>query len=208
MAKVNLIRGTISGRFGAFVGSKWRGRHYVKLFGEPGNPRTPRQVAVRTVFKHLSSIATALSEGVLKPYTFPKPRRLTAYNRMIQINRPMFLKGEFDPAELKIFDGPLYSPGITDAVHNGNSIIVSFLPNTPDGPGAEDTAVCVIISDDGSYVRYGTAPRDAGSIFVSLATVPNAASIAFNAYLAFSRAPLPDTAEKGMVSVTTYSIVA
>jgi hypothetical protein len=34
MARVNLIRGTIHGRFGAFVGSKWRGKHYIKLYKE------------------------------------------------------------------------------------------------------------------------------------------------------------------------------
>jgi hypothetical protein len=65
-------------RVGQFVGSSWRGKDYIKTFTPPANPKTEEQVAVRTIFQHIAHIAKAIYEGVLKPYTFPQPRNITA----------------------------------------------------------------------------------------------------------------------------------
>ena len=83
MAELNFVRGTIRGKIGQFVGSSWKGKPYIKTFTKPGNPRTADQVAVRTVFQKVSHIAKNIYKHVLKPYTFPTPRRQTAFNQMI-----------------------------------------------------------------------------------------------------------------------------
>jgi hypothetical protein len=67
---------------------------------------------VRTIFQHTAHITTAIYEPVLKPYTFPKPKRMTAYNRMVQINKDMFHDLAWNQTKLKIFEGPLFNPGI------------------------------------------------------------------------------------------------
>ena len=41
---------------------------------------------------------------------------MTAYNRIIQINQPMFDDKEWSLTKLRIFDGPLYNSGIENAV--------------------------------------------------------------------------------------------
>jgi hypothetical protein len=120
----------------------------------------------------------------------------------------MFQAGAFNAESLKIFDGPLYNPGIMAANRMGANVNVTFDRNTPDSLGADDAAVCVIMDAEGGNVRYAAGRRGSGAVSVSLATVPNADSLKLYAYLAFSRAPLPDTSEKGIVSETDMDEVA
>jgi hypothetical protein len=120
----------------------------------------------------------------------------------------MFEKGVFDPEELRIFHGELENTGIESANNNGTNVVVAFNQNTPDGMGANDVAVCVIADENGENVRCATGKRSAGTVNVSLATVPNAASLDFHAYLAFARPPAKKTGEQGMVSTTSCRAVA
>jgi hypothetical protein len=207
MAEINMLKGTMRRKFGKFVGSSWRGIDYVKLWGKPGNPRTAEQVAVRDVFRRVSSIAKAIYAKVLKPFTFPTPRKLTAYNQMLKVNRPMFEKGSFDPMELRIFNGPLENSGLASALRNGSSVEFTYGKTTLDGMGENDVAVCVIADESGDNVRCATGLRGAGACSVSLASVPNAGSVDFTAYLAFSRAPKKGTGEQGIVSPTISRVV-
>jgi hypothetical protein len=119
MASLNFVRGSIKGRVGEFVGSSWKGTDYIKTFSPPSNPRTQGQVAVRSVFQHITHIAGLLNEEVLKPFTFPKPAKMTPPNRMVHINKPLFEDRAWEPAKLKIFEGGLYNPGMTAAAIEG-----------------------------------------------------------------------------------------
>ncbi|MDR3020932.1 MAG: DUF6266 family protein [Treponema sp.] len=203
MATLNFIKGTIRGKIGEFVGSSWRGKSYIKTFTKPGNPRTAGQVAVRTVFQNVSQFAKSIYEKILKPYTFPKPRKMTAYNRMIQINQAMFNNKEWDPAGLKIFEGPLENPGITTAALTGETVKVSFSAT----PGHEqDRAIALIYNSETGDVIHKSGPRAFGFIDVSVGsdiTVEN-----LHAYLVFVFEPLPGTSEQGVVSSTSYKKVA
>jgi len=87
MATINWIKASLRGRLGEIVGSSWRGKPYVKTYTKPHDPKTPKQMTVRDIFGHVCSIAKVIYHPVLKPYTFPKPQGMTAYNKMIHINR-------------------------------------------------------------------------------------------------------------------------
>jgi len=203
MATLNFIRGTIRGKIGQFVGSSWKGKSYIKTFTKPGNPRTADQVAVRTVFQNVSHVAKAIYEPVLKLYTFPRPRRLTAYNRMVQVNKEMFDSKAWNPASLKIFEGPLANPGITAAGVSGPTLTVTF-DNTGEGT---DKAIAVILDEETGIVLHGEATRADGSIALPL----SGSGIELgnlHAYLVFAREPDLGTAEKGQVSGTAYKKVA
>ena len=205
MAQLNFIRGTIRGKIGQFVGSSWKGKSYIKTFTKPGNPRTADQVAVRTVFQNVSHIAKSIYEAVLKPYTFPKPRRITAYNCMIQINKEMFESKEWDPSKLKIFEGPLENPGITTAALTGNTVKVSFSST----PGHEqDRAIALIYDEATGSVIHKSGPRAFGFIDVSIAALGSPAIESLHAYLVFVFEPLPGTSEKGVCSGTSYAKIA
>jgi len=139
MAELNFVRGSIKGKVGQFVGSSWRGKEYIKTYTPPSNPRTAGQVAIREIFLHTSRVAKAIYLDILNPYTFPKPQKMTPYNRMIQINKPMFHEMEWDQSKLKIFEGPLFNPGITAATVENPltpqaAVRVTFSAAAGDGP--------------------------------------------------------------------------
>ncbi|MCL2215355.1 MAG: hypothetical protein FWC06_09180 [Treponema sp.] len=204
MATLNFIKGTVRGKIGQFVGSSWKGRSYIKTFTKPGNPRTADQVAVRSVFFNTSQIAKAIYEKVLKPYTFPKPKQITAYNRMIQINKAMFESKVWKPESLKIFEGPLANPGITTAVLADNKIKVSFSPT----PGHEqDRAIAIVYDSSNGAVSIMQGPRVIGNLNVPLAGL-SAETNNLHAYLVFVLEPKPNTNEAGMCSETAYAKVA
>jgi hypothetical protein len=207
MAEINMLKGTMRKKFGKFVGSSWRGIDYVKLFGKPGNPRTAKQVAIRSVFRSVSSIAKRICAKVLKPYTFPKPRKLTEYNLMLRINRPMFLKRVFAPAELKIFEGELDNQGLTGAAQAGGVVSMTFSTATVDGDGGDDVAIGVVYDSVSGRVFSALGSRKTGSLSVSLAALPDIGGAVLHAYLVFSRPPAPETSEPGQVSNTAYAVV-
>jgi hypothetical protein len=201
MATLNFVRGSIKGRVGQFVGSSWRGKDYIKTFTPPSNPKTEGQVAVRTIFQNIAHIAKAIYEGVLKPFTFPRPRTFTSYNRMVQINKELFDDLAWDPAMLKIFDGPLFNPGIASASVSGDTVYVSFDAATGEGT---DTAIAVIYDELPRSTFHGQAARADAAITVSIAGLDPSALGGLHAYLVFSRALVTGTAEAGQVSGTAY----
>jgi hypothetical protein len=206
MAELNFIRGSIKGKIGQLVGSSWRGKDYIKTYTAPGNPKTPEQVAIRTIFQHTAHIASAIYEDVLKPYTFPKPRKMTAYNRMIQVNSDLFDGKEWDQKKLKIFDGPLFNPGIAGAVIEDAGTPTAAVKITFDGTvgAGTDKAIAVIHDEIAEATLYAEADRSVGEIVVPLAALPHADISQLHAYLVFARTPAHGTGSAGEVSGTAY----
>jgi hypothetical protein len=209
LATLNFIKGTVNGKLGVFVGSSWKGKSYIKTFTPPGNPRTADQVAVRSVFQHTARFAKAIYEGVLKPYTFPVPQKMTAYNRMIQINKPMFDDKVWDPSKLKIFDGPLYNPGITSTVFsstaNDQGCELSFKFSS--GPDKTDLAIIFIYDEDSGSIGFSKETRGSGVIGIDLPMITTFDKNKLHSYLVFVRPPVEGTGEQGMVSSTAYKKV-
>jgi hypothetical protein len=201
MATLNFVRGSIKGKVGQFVGSSWRGKDYIKTFTPPSNPKTEGQVAVRTIFQNVAHIAKAVYEGVLKPFTFPRPHKITAYNRMVQINKELFDDLAWDPAKLKILEGPLFNPGIAGAGVSGAGVSVIFDAATGEGT---DKAIAVIYDELTKNAFYGVGTRADAEVSVSIAGLDPAALDGLHAYLAFAREPAAGTSDPGQVSATAY----
>ncbi|MDR1232003.1 MAG: DUF6266 family protein [Spirochaetaceae bacterium] len=206
MASVNFVKGSLKGRVGQFIGSSWKGIDYIKTYTPPRNPRTEGQVAIRTIFQHCAHLGKAINEGVLKPYTFPRPVKMTAYNRMIQINKELFNALAWDQAKLKIFEGSLFNPGITAAVIEGSgtsavAVKVTFANTTGDGT---DKAIAVIHDEATETTLYAVSDRAAGEVDIPIGTIDQADLSLLHAYLVFSRPPAHGTGETGEVSSTAY----
>jgi hypothetical protein len=209
MATLNFVKGSIKGRMGQFVGSSWRGIDYIKTYTPPGNPRTEGQVTIRTIFQHCAHIGKALNEGVLRPYTFPKPVKMTAYNRMIQINKDLFDDLAWDQTKLKIFDGPLFNPRITAATIEGSgtpsvAVKVTFASATGDGT---DIAIAVIHDEKTEKTLYAITDRAAGEVDVPIVTLDQTELSLLHAYLVFVHSPAHGTGQIGQVSGTAYLAV-
>ena len=209
MATLNFVKGSIKGKIGQFVGSSWRGKDYIKTYTPPSNPRSDGQTAVRTIFMHVGLIAKAVYEPVLKPYTFPKPQKMTAFNKMMKINKGMFGDKEWDQTALKIFEGSLYNPGITSAetdTQSGVSVIITF---TGAGGAAADIPIGVV-HDEVSEQTFCTVgdKRETGSVTIPLLLPAGQTDLTkLHAYLVFSQPPTAGTGEAGQVSNTAYSAV-
>jgi hypothetical protein len=160
---------------------------------------------VRTVFQYIAHIAKAIYEGVLKPYTFPRPRKFTAYNRMVQINKELFDDRAWDPAKLKVFEGPLFNPGIASASVSGVEAVVTFDATIGEGT---DKAIAVIYDGLTGAALYGEAARADAAVSVSIAGLDPAALSDLHAYLVFAREPAQGTTEQGQVSDTAYMAVS
>ena len=203
MATLNFIKGSIRGKIGQFVGSSWWGKDYIKTYTPPSNPRSDGQTAVRTIFMHVGLIAKAIYEPVLKPYTFPKPQKMTAFNKM------MFDDKEWDQTTLKIFEGSLYNPGITSAVtdtQSGVSVVITFAGT---GGMATDLPIGVVHDEvsEQTFCKVGDK-RETGSVTVPLMLPAGQTDLTkLHAYLVFSQPPTAGTSEAGQVSNTAYSAV-
>jgi hypothetical protein len=101
MAKLRFIRGTITGRLGEFVGSRWKGINYIKTFTPPSNPRTDKQQGVRLVFKKLSNWAKDLYRVGCDEW-IPQRPRMTIRNSIFQANKIMLTNKMFNPTNLQV----------------------------------------------------------------------------------------------------------
>jgi hypothetical protein len=203
MGKVNLS-GIVHGKLGKYVTYSRYGDNIIKLYKKPKDSKTPSQLKVRNVFRNVSHIASMLSRTVLKPYTLPKPEKCSAYVFMIGRNKLMFSNNEWNPADLKIFEGPLENPGINSAVLTGDIVTVTF-----DTAGGKDNDVAIAVVYDeitgGVYKTIGT--RSSGEITVFLMHKAKQDAANFHAYLVFSRVPPITSLSKGLVSATAYKKV-
>jgi hypothetical protein len=204
MSKINFSNGSLSGKLGKIVGASWKGIPYTRLYEKPKDPKSDKQLAIRQVFRNTARIASKLSDGILKLYTFPQPKHCTAYGHMLHLNRLMFANKEWNPADLKILEGPLENPGITSAVLTGKTVKVSF--DTTHGKGY-DTAIAVVYDDVSHSVFHAARLRSDGFVNVNFHLKYGQDAPSLHAYLAFARAPAPYTEEKGLNSITVHQKV-
>jgi hypothetical protein len=213
MAKV--LNHCFIGKLGGIVYSLQDGKNIARAFTPPSNPRTPEQMAHRLVFGKVNKFTKSIYRNVLQPYTFPRPKssNLAIFNRMTQINGLILSTDVWDPANLKIFEGPLENPGISSAVLTGNTVKVTF---DTDLGEEDDVAIAVVYDDKTSYVYYAVGTRSAGFLDVRLTQMASKNVDTLHAYLVFSR-PSPNYGKpypflqnygsKGIVSTTAYKKV-
>jgi hypothetical protein len=213
MAKV--VNHGFSGKLGGIVYSLQDGINIARAYEKPSNPRTPKQMAHRLVFGKVNKFVKGIYRKVLQPYTFPRPKssNLAIFNRMTSINGLILSTNEWDPANLKIFEGPLENPGISTAVLTGDTVNVTF--NTDQGKD-KDVAIAVVYNDESGRVFSAVGTRSAGALEVRISAMGSPNIDALHAYLVFSRPPpnygkpypfLANYGSKGIVSTTAYKKV-
>jgi hypothetical protein len=203
------------GKLGKYVYSVQDSKNIARIFTPPRNPRTHKQMAHRLVFGKVNQFAKYIYYDVLRPYTFPRPKssNLAIFNRMTSINGLILSTDEWDPANLKIFEGPLENPGITSAVLTVETVKVSF--DTDQGKD-KDVAIAVVYDETTSLVSYAVGTRNSGSLDVRLSLMASKNADTLHAYLVFSLPPsnygkpypfLANYGSKRIVSSTAYKKV-
>jgi hypothetical protein len=155
------------------------------------------------VFQHVTALTRALNRAVLKPYTFPRPHGMTEMNRMVQVNQAMFGDKAWDVSHLKIFEGPLYNPGITSAVL-ANEVLTVTWDGSQGTPG--DVACVVVHSEETERTLVQITTRGAGTTGAWAVTTLGVTEPAqTHVYLVFAASPSSGNA--GENSTTAYHVV-
>jgi len=186
--------------------------NYIRKKGKYTDPKTEDQVAIRDVFSHLTNIAKLVNIPVLKPYTYPRPKGMSAYNRMVHINKPLIDGKVWDFAKLKFFEGSLLPPIVGDPVFWGASepgwnVGVTFDDNM--GSNSKDvTIVFVVIDNISGAVLFTTDRNTFDYISINVGHGPGDGKPVdvnnLHGYLAVIKPPKAGTTEQGAVSNSVY----
>jgi hypothetical protein len=115
---------------------------------------------------------------------------------MESINARLFNGDKWNPADLKILDGPLYNPGIKTAeivlTVKRAAVYITFDTGCPRGTDAEDTDIaCLVVNDEAYDLTYYTSGiRRDGGLDIAIdpqGYPPNFSQ--FYAYLCFAQEP-------------------
>ena len=118
MAKLSFFKGAITGKLGEFVGSKWKGINYLRMYAKPSNPRTAGQMSIRLVFKKLSQFASVL---FTIGYTalFPPAPKMTERNSVFKANKQMLTNKSFQQLALQVCKSNMdVYPTVTSSAYN------------------------------------------------------------------------------------------
>ena len=105
--------GGFSGKLGTVVGYMWRGRWCVRAHNPyPANPRTPRQVEHREMFRQEVQLAATMRAAVNKGFKeVSYELGMTPYNLFVHLNQHAFSLNEgvftVDYSALRLSTGPL-----------------------------------------------------------------------------------------------------
>jgi hypothetical protein len=187
MSNISFIKGNLKGRLGDIVGSSWKGKPYTKTYTPPSNPNTPAQIETRHLFQTIAHIGKGLRTP-LELYVRPKPHKISVYNNLIQMNKPMFSKqgDKWAPLELVIMAGELTTTLITTAVFDSTALTTTV---TWDGAKGDQTdkALVVVYDDESKHTVYLVETmRSAGTVTIDTSSFANVSTYnEIYVYLAF-----------------------
>jgi hypothetical protein len=101
-----------SGSFGGvLVASKWKGRNYMRQLVKPSNPKSPGQVANRSMMKFLSQNWAALDDGTKAAWeTMAEISKVSPFNAYTKFNMDRW-SNWLNPTQT-----PVFTPTTTDFV--------------------------------------------------------------------------------------------
>jgi hypothetical protein len=187
MSSINFIKGQLHGKLGEIVGSSWKGKYYTKTYTKPENPNTPKQIETRYLFQQVAHVGKGIYHD-LELYTRPVPHRMSAYNHLLKLNKPMFGKqgAKWNSLELVIMSGELTTVPIATAVFDSTALTATV---TWDGTigDANDKAFVLVYDDESKHtVHTVEVDRSAGTVTIDASSFANVSSYnEIYAYLAF-----------------------
>ena len=154
------ILGGGRGAVGPVVMTRWKGKDVLRPRVTPSNPRTPKQVAQRELFRRLTQAGSALMDGFVKPYwqqfVGSGQNATTAFNEFIRANMAVMradqagLGGaparQFDAAQLLLTRGPVPTADPTGAVDDNGQLRIEW-DGSADALALAADAVAVVATD-------------------------------------------------------------
>jgi hypothetical protein len=170
MALTNIVSGELRNKVGAMVGSKWKGKAYVRAYVIPKDANSDAQKAVRGQFKKVTMFGSAINTDILKLYQAKPIKNQSPYNRFVQINRAMMADDTLGYEDIKIFHGQL--PTGTDlsasASESAQKVEVTVTPQHHGIAKDDDTLIALAYNETGDTYGFGTVSRGGGTSPVTI----------------------------------------
>ena len=121
--------GGFSGRLGPAIGYMWNGKWCLRSRPvQVRNPRTPEQVAHRTLFREEVRLAARMRLGVAQGFTaMARQMGMTCFNLFVSLNQSAFsLEDErlvVDYRRLRLSSGPVAPVAFRSATIDGNNVV-------------------------------------------------------------------------------------
>jgi hypothetical protein len=160
MAKMNLLKGSFTGRLGQMVGAKWKKFNTVRTLSQPSNPNTPAQQQVRGGFSHQTKFFTLFS-AQLASLSALDTKAMSVRNALINLNKDYIKSPTLIPSTLKVSKGGLPAPTVSTAVYASATNTITITYSVPNSPVISQKAKVVFVavspSDDWAFVASQSA---------------------------------------------------
>jgi len=170
MGKLNLLKGSYTGKLGQTVGAKWKNLSTIRTYTKPAYTNTPAQMTIRKGFGELTSFA-ALFADQLKSFSALNTKGMSVRNAIIRLNKETVSLGELDPADLLISRGGLPNVGaFTPAKKAANAgFTATWTPAQGVTITAKSKVIAVFVDPANSFAVVGSALNSAGTMDVPAA---------------------------------------
>jgi hypothetical protein len=167
MGKLNILKGSYTGKVGVTVGAKWKSVSTVRSYTKPAYTNTPEQQVIRSVFGDITHYVSLFADQS-KKYGVFDTKSMTYRNAIIHENRSDFTVGAFDPSTLLVSKGGLPQPILLTKSAVSGSTGFSATWNEVVGPNITGKSkVVVILVDATNELGYvGAANNSAGTITI------------------------------------------
>lgn len=185
----NGVLGTMTGKVGGVVGRTWKGINTVASY-QPNvsNPRTNSQMAQRGKLSALTTLASQLNTGFIKPLWDRDAKKMSGFNAFIQANMVnVDENGNVTWSDLIASKGKMVKPELSSINVESGSIILQWSPAVTDAYSqASDKLYLAIVDsiENKAYAFSAIAIRSAGTCSVAS---PLAVGSEFQVYAAFRR---------------------
>lgn len=121
--KLNLLKGSYSGKLGDTVGYEQHGEAMVREYTKSTDPATESQLKNRDVFSEMNEYVSWITDEIADKVTFNEDCRSTR-NNIVKLNKEQFKEKLFNPPKLVLNDGNL--PTVKDFAANFQDGIIYY----------------------------------------------------------------------------------
>jgi hypothetical protein len=171
MGNIDFRTGDLTGKLGGLVGARWKQSPYTRRYVVPANPRTDAQMATRDSWAFLVAVGRRINSTILKLFTLPKPKAMSAFNRFLQINKWFIDTNPDEYASVKISEGGLYIKPISNVVADvtAGTVTVTWPVEMQGEAKADDIAIIVVRNDTQDSYGFSTiVERSVGTVIIDL----------------------------------------
>jgi hypothetical protein len=175
----------VSGKVAGVVGGKWKTVDYLRAYVIPANPNSTDQQTQRNLFKGCVEFAKNLVGQVFNAYTDKFLKSMSGFNFFIKRNIDYFTAVP-EWASLKITEGKLFFGGISNAVYDTDTVLISFSDSLGNN-GATDDKVFAFVYDSGTGLFFfadAEVDRVTGAISVDVVESMTVANLKVYAFAA------------------------